>query len=88
MSGHVATTIMVAQINEGRKGWRIQKTATMRMPISKTLSVVRVMSREAGLSMILLFLSDFSICESILSQSWVDFKGKILTKLLQPMVCP
>jgi len=55
MNGQVVTTIVVAQINEGRKGWMIQKTATMRMPISKTLSVVRVMSREVGLSMILLF---------------------------------
>jgi hypothetical protein len=69
MNGQVVTTIMVAQINGGRKGWMIQKTATMRMPISKTLSVVRVMSREVGFSMVLLYFFDFSVRESIFSQS-------------------
>jgi hypothetical protein len=46
-SGHVATTMMVAQIKEVRKGFMTQKLAAMSVPMNRTDSVMRVTSREA-----------------------------------------
>ena len=43
--GHVATTIIAAQMIESRNGRRIQNEAPMRITISSTASTVRVRSR-------------------------------------------
>ena len=43
-SGHVATTMMVAQMREVRKGFMIQKLAVISAPMNRTASVMRVMS--------------------------------------------
>jgi len=50
MSGHVAATIMVAQMIESRKGHKIQTLAVMSAPMESTASVARVRSREDGIS--------------------------------------
>ncbi len=69
MSGQVATTIMTAHNKEGRKGLKIQKLPTMRIPINSTASVVRVRSRVGGE-----FASDnFPFLSSILR-----LRGKVL----------
>ena len=43
-TGHVATTMIVAQIMDVRKGRSIQKLAAIRIPMNSTASIVRVMS--------------------------------------------
>ena len=52
MSGHVVTTIMVAQTSAVRKGRSIQKLAVMRMPMKSTARVVRAMSGLGFLTVI------------------------------------
>jgi hypothetical protein len=42
--GHVATTMMVAQIKEVRKGLKTQKLAAISEPMNRTASVIRVTS--------------------------------------------
>jgi hypothetical protein len=42
--GHVATTIIVAQIVESRKGRSIQNEPLIRIPISRTERTMRVRS--------------------------------------------
>jgi hypothetical protein len=49
MSGHVATTIMVAQIIESRKGNRIQMLTAMSVPMQTMDSVTRLRSRVEGI---------------------------------------
>ena len=44
ISGQVATTIIAAQISAGRKGRRIQKLPPIIIPITSTMSTMRVMS--------------------------------------------
>ena len=46
MSGHVATTIMVAQITAGRNGRKIQNEVAMSPTMQSTASIVRVRSRR------------------------------------------
>ena len=58
-NGHVATTIMVAQIKEVRKGLKIQKLAAISAPMNRTARVILVTSREADT---FLFVIGFLLC--------------------------
>jgi predicted cation transporter len=54
--GHVATTIMVAQIKELRNGLKIQKLAAISAPMNSTERVTRVISREVD---VFIFVTSF-----------------------------
>jgi hypothetical protein len=59
----VATTIMVAQIKEVRKGFKTQKLTAISAPMKRTARVMRVTSRatDAFLFFINFFLQFISI---------------------------
>ena len=48
ITGHVATTIMVAQISAGRNGRSTQNVAAINPPIATTASRIRVTSHDTG----------------------------------------
>src|SRR5262249_1872569 len=68
-SGHVATTIMIAQTTAGRNGRKIQKLATIMPPMNSTPSVTRARSRETYVSITVLSLT---IRSSELVPWWVE----------------
>jgi len=53
MNGQVAATIMAAQMIDERNGLMIQKLATIRIPIHKTCSMIRVKSGVGSLCVVI-----------------------------------
>jgi hypothetical protein len=61
MNGQVAATIMAAQMSDGRSGLMIQKLATIRIPIHKTCSVIRVKSGVGSLCVVIQLTLSFHV---------------------------